>query len=146
MANYYQYGSSQFKLPKAAATRLVEIIEEWRCNEDSYSATLDCEYGGDVGCEEEAIPENDTDSLVWVFSMESFASDFVADALSLVLKEHQLDLMFTFRTALGCSKARLDAFGGTCWFVSREGAQCLNEEKWIEQTEKAVIRKRRFGK
>jgi hypothetical protein len=114
MANNWQETSSALYLPKGKAAAAEAIIDactrELEEDEDS---------GGYLGCNVSVEGKGGDRPFVWFYTDESVNSDHVEHIARELIEELEIDDVFVASFSYGCSKPRLDEFGGFAFAIKR---------------------------
>lgn len=161
MANNYSTFSVEFKLPLAAAKDLERILNAIQDSEGAYEKTAgypewftevmfdDVTCGGDYyyGLEHFEVSEADKDGnvTVWAADWENDAGMF-AVTLHYVMQHHDVPGEICINSAYGCSKLRIDEFGGVAYNVSKDGMHSIGTyqlARLLPRIQKAITKAER---
>lgn len=70
---------------------------------------------------------------LWVHGDEDAQPEWLADWISKIITHFELDVCWGFQWSLGCSKARLDAYGGGAVTVTKDGPKFLSTSEWLNK-------------
>lgn len=141
MADYFTNISFEFEMPSAeAAQQAVELIAEIEAYVEDPEGKEGFEgfegWAGDwctIGANVEAEGER-----VWIYDDCGCPElEFLVACLGEVLRRFHPQGCIGFEWGSGCSKHRLDAFGGGAVFVTAESAEWRHLGSWVEEKKKA---------
>lgn len=78
---------------------------------------------------------------LWLSHDESIDIENAAYFCSFIMKHFDMDTFLSVTAAFICSKPRLNEFGGTAAFITKDGVDWLSMDNWLNQKEKEFSEK-----
>lgn len=143
MANYSIETSFMLYLPKIAMDTFMLLVEQ--VDNTGFVPLVGGEEYGHSGARIELEPlELDIDRIgAWISTDDcSINVEFMADAIEYILRTYQLDEIVGFEWSTGCTKPRLDAFGGGAVVITKDGQEWVDTTGWVWRQKAKILKGR----
>ena len=141
MADYYTYVSAIVELPAEILDTFEKLAEYLEDENVELQVDLDAFDKNMLNAHERGWCclhyERESDEKLWIRDFGGSAYiDELATCFHLALRFHNSDKSVVFDWANGCSKRRVDAFGGGAVFISKSGIDSITTYEWMRQKER----------